>query len=353
MALPRNELVAALIGAFDAITFDRMLSDHLNIRRERLVAATGLAGLDAIVSKMVEIADEQRFVIELIRAALAANPGSPKLQEFIARNPAYDPSVQKLQTYSLSAFMKSGRVFCKRDDLRQNLRQIGALNQSRVLAIDGDRYTGKTYSREFLNFLRENEPSWSGEQREIYVNMDDCVFEPEDLARIVGGRLGINSPMPPETGEQAPRRIPALVEWLANGLDHSAARVWWLILDGFRIQVQPSATHDFIRALIDVVDRDQDKVRMILLNYKEFLDLDIGTFILREEIEPIDEKSDLQLFFRHVYTLSKRTFVEDDIETTIENVRKQVDEEVAKRGTELRMRILSRGLTIAAKNLLT
>ena len=117
MALPRNELVDALLGAFDAITFDRMLSDHLNIRRERLVAASGLAGLDAIVSKMVEIADEQRFVIDLIRAAFAANPGSPKLQEFIARNPAYDPALQKPQTYSLSVFMRGGRVFYKRDEL--------------------------------------------------------------------------------------------------------------------------------------------------------------------------------------------------------------------------------------------
>ena len=354
MALSRKELVDALSDAFDAITFDRMLSDYLNIRREILVGATGLAGFDVIVSMVVEIADERRWVIDLIRAALAARPGSQKLNQFIAKYPAYDPAHQTApQTYFLSVFMRSRRVFCKRDQFRQKLQRIGAPNESRVLAIDGDRKTGKTYSQDFLNYLLENEPGWAGKQQIIYIDMDDCVFEPEDLVRIIGQRVGLDpATMPPDKGEQAPRRIPALMEWIIPGLKNSATDIWWLILDGFRVKVHPAATHDLIRAIVDATERDQKKVRMILLNYKEYLDLDIVTFILTEEIEPIDEDKDLPDFFRHVYTLSKRPFSNDDIDQTIKKVRQQVNDEVLKRGSDWRMKLLSIGLTKAANELL-
>jgi len=352
--LPRRELVDALLDAFDAITFDRMLSDFLSIDRERMTAAVGLAGLDAIVSKVVEIADECRFAIELIRAATAANPGNLKLQQFVARYPAYDPDKQpNPQSVFLSVFMRGRRVFFGREQLRQQLGLIGGPNQSRVLAIDGSRFAGKTYSWDFLIYLRENEPGWAGRQhRVIYINLDDCVFEPEDLARVIGRKLGLDvAAMPVDKGEQAPRRNPDLLDWISRGFADTSVDVWWVILDGFRVQVQPAATHDLIRLLIDAAEHDQEKLRVILLNYKEHLDPD-NVYILTEEIQPFDEQKDLPRFFRHVYTLSKRPFGDHDITRSVNQVRQQVDAEVAKRGPEWRMKLLSIGLTKAANELL-
>jgi hypothetical protein len=249
--------------------------------------------------------------------------------------------------------MRGRRVFFKRDEFRESLQRIGAPNESRVLAVDGDRFTGKTYSRDFLNFLRENEPAWKcRNQQIIYINMDECVFEPEDLARTIGAFFGLKAEtMPPDKGEQAARRIPALLEWLTVGLHNSPVHVFWLVLDGFRVKVQPQATHDLIRATIDAVDRDLDKVRMILLNYIQHIDLDV-VYILKEKIEPINEDRDLPMFFRHVYTLSRKSFTEADIEETVEDVRKQVNDEVTKRGPEWRMKLLSVALTSAANKLL-
>jgi hypothetical protein len=356
MALPRKELVDALVNAFDSITFDRMLSDHLNVRRDRLVAGIALLGFDEIVSGIVQIADERRWAIDLIRAALAAKSGNAALQAFVARNAAYDPQNQpaSAQNCFLSVFMRARRVFLKRDEFRDKLQKIGSPNESRVMAIDGQRFTGKTYSRDFLSFLRENEPAWAGTNHQIqYVNMDDGVFEPEDLARKIGTRLGLDSTrLPPDKGEQAARRIPDLVDWLIVGFEQPHIDIWWLILDGFRIQVQPPATHDLIRALIDMVERDIDKVRLILLNYSKHLDLDTSVYILTENIEPIDETNDVSQFFRHVYTLSQKMFTDVDIDQTVTNVLKQVDNEVVKRGPEERMKLLSLGLTKAASELL-
>ena len=356
MALPRKELVDALVAAFDVNTFDAMLSDHLNIRRDRLIAGTGLVGFDDIVSKIVQIADERRWVIELVRAALTANPGNLDLRTFLARNAAYDPAKQPQspQNCFLSAFMRARRVFLKRDAFRDRLQKIGTPTESRVLAIDGERFTGKTYSRDFLSFLQQNEPAWAGTRHQVhYIDMDKGVFEPEDLARVIGSRLGLApATIPPDKGEQAARRIPDLIDWMVVGFQHAPADCWWLVIDGFRVMVHPTATHDLIRALIDAVEHDVDNIRLILLNYKDFLDIDTSTYILTEKIDPIDEQKDVPQFFRHVYTLSKKSFTDADIEQTVGNVLKQLEAEVAKRGKEERMKLLSLGLTKAAGELL-
>src|SRR5271157_1125632 len=116
MALPRKDIVEALVNAFDSNTFDRMLSDYLSIRRDRLVAGTGLVGFDQIVAAVVQLADERHWGIDLIRAARAANSGNQALLNFIARYPQYDPDQQPAaQNYFLSVFMRSRRVFLRRD----------------------------------------------------------------------------------------------------------------------------------------------------------------------------------------------------------------------------------------------
>jgi hypothetical protein len=157
--------------------------------------------------------------------------------------------------------------------------------------------------------------------------------------------------VPPNKGEQAARRIPDLIDWLNKGIEKKGI-VWWLVLDGFRVQVQPGATHDLIRALIDTTDTQwSDEVRLILLDYGEHLDLDTTLYILCERIAPIERK-DVEEFFEHVYAKSRKTWKPEDIRQTVDDLYAQVEGEVTKRGPEARLQVLSTGLTRAAKNLL-
>ena len=249
--------------------------------------------------------------------------------------------------------MRGRRVFLKRDRFREALQEIGAQENSRVLAIDGDRGTGKTYSREFLNFIRENDPTWAGrDQRIIFIDMDDCAFDPERLAEVIGFRLGLDKKtMPSDTGEQAPRRVPALIEWLTDGIQRSAVELWWIILDGFRVQVHPKSTHDLIRALIDATDRDWDRARLLLINYEKFLDMDVLVHILSEKIQPI-ERRDIENFFKRVYDMSGKSWDASTISETVDEVLTQVEAQVKGSGSATRLSILSTGLTNAAKGLL-
>jgi hypothetical protein len=223
-----------------------------------------------------------------------------------------------------------------------------------VLAIDGPRSAGKSYSRDFLNYVCENYHGWNHQpHRVIYVDMDLFAYEPEDLARAIGTSLGLaDSTMPPEKGEQAPRRVPALVDWLSNAIQNNITIMWWIVLDGFRLYPQPKATHDLIRALLDAADlKNLSNVRLLLVNYGEFLDPDTKLYILIEEISSIGNESDIEHFFRYLYTVSGRNVDETEIKENVKKVMDQVDAEVAKLGPEARLKKLSIGLTRAAKNL--
>lgn len=354
MIVPRRELIDALKSTFSVSELDNMLATRLNRNREWIIAGVANTTFEDIVTAVVLKAEQRGWVRDLVRGALEASPTSPRLRALIQNYPQLDPATAQpaLETYR-SMFLRGQRVFLKRDDFREALQIIGHQNQSRVIAIDGDRGFGKTYSKEFLYFLRDNEPTWLGtNQQIIYVYLDQAVFQPEDLARVIGRRFGLqDATLPPGKGEQAPRRIPDLIDWLTGGLQASAVDMFWLVLDGFRVQVQPDATHDLIRALIDATDRDWGRVRLLLLNYGKHLDLDTGVYILSETIKPI-ERTDVEDFFAHVYSESKKHWEPADIKQTVDNLFSQVEAEVANRGPDVRTQLLSVGMTRAAKNLL-
>jgi Effector-associated domain 1 len=357
MPLPRNDLVDALVNAFTLNSFDQMLDIKVQRNRERIIVATERISFDDIIKTVVIKADQDRWALDLIRGALSANPGNLELRKFVARYPEWDPTVNPAPapgSYYHEVFMRGRRVFLKRDRFREALREIGAPGKSRVLAINGDRDTGKTYSREFLNFIRENDPTWAGrDQRIIFIDMDKCAFDPENLAEVIGCRLGLDKQaMPSDKGEQAPRRIPSLIEWLTDGIQRSAVERWWIILDGFRVQIHPNATHDLIRALIDATDRDWDRARLLLVNYEKFLDSGILVYILSEKIEPI-ERPDIENFFKRVYEKSGKSWDATTISQTVDEVLAQVEAQAKGREMATRLGILSAGLTNAANSLLT
>jgi hypothetical protein len=356
--LPRNELVEALDDAFSLQDFDTMLSEHLGKDRERIIAPATPMSKPAIIASVVIEADTNHWALDLIRAARKANPGNPKLQAFVAQYPEWDPDKQPVQVNPFeSVFMRGGRLFLKRKELRERLREIGVNDNSRVLAISGDRDTGKTYSHDFLHFILENYAGWAGTpQRVIYVDMDACVFEPEDLARVIGKMIGFDNDfnertMPPDKGEQAPRRIPALIEWLGTKMVNPRSPASWIVLDGFRVRIHPSATHDLIRAIIDAVDLGWKNTRLLLLNYEKHLDLDVIPYILMEDIQPI-QRADIEEFFKSVYAKSGRVAGPETLKQTVDSVFLQVQQQQVKYPEKSYFTILSSGLTLAAKQLL-
>lgn len=359
MMLPRQPLVAALLDAFDTAGFDAMLSTQLNMSRQHIIAGTGGEGLDDLVAKVVAYYDVRYGAINLIRGALAANPMAAKLNEFITTYPEWDPAKHAAPGDPLATLIIRGyRVFLKRVEFREILRNFGVPPNSRVLAIDGDRFTGKTYSQYFLHYMFETHPAWAASKNQAgCIDLDSYSnpLSPEELAYEIGKQLSLdpaNKP-PPSKGEQDPRRIPDLIDWLRKQVKTGPFDVSWIVLDGFRTKVQPTATHDLIRALMNAVDGDSDwaRARLLLINYKTFIDSDIADFISAETISPID-RPDVEEFFHAVYGLTKKNVQPEQVTQTVNDVWGQAEKEMERRGEGPFLKYLNSGLSRAARKLL-
>jgi hypothetical protein len=356
MNLPRTELVEALLDAFTTIgEFDRMLEERLNVRRILIIAGTGGESATDIVAKVVAAYDSKNNGLNLIRAALASKQTNPKLLQFVATYPEWNPAklAVPLDPFA-TVIMRGYRVFLRRHQYRKALQAIGNHNNSRVLAIDGGRCSGKTYSRDFLNYLVEIYPPWAGNQL-VMVDLDKATYDSVSLAKAIGAQLPLDDdPLGGNKHEQAARRLPDLISWIGKGIKKPNVNVWWIVLDGFRLQVHPDETHDLIRSMMDMADNQWgNRIRLILLNYSQFLDEDVKQVIIQESIDPVERK-DVDEFFRCVYAQAGQDPDEADLAATVDDVMAQVDEETKRRGGGecTYLRVLSIGLTKAARKLL-
>jgi hypothetical protein len=251
-----------------------------------------------LVARVVGAAQTQGWLPELIEATLGFHKEykrtetPPILAEFIEQHKRLDPSRKpptEENRYE-SLVMRGGRVFIGREDLRQKLKVIGTDTFSRVLVVNGAKCTGKTYSRYFLNHLKERQELHT--ERVVYVDLDKQVNKPEDLLKWIGDPLGLQSP-PPRTAEQDARTwVPAVGNWVRGGLDAKkteGTEVWWFVLDGFSDKTHESTTYDLIRELATRADIDLGEVRLLLLNYGQRLGGQ-HLYVNEEKIEEIGDK---------------------------------------------------------------
>jgi serine/threonine protein kinase len=78
-----EELCDALSEAFDQDSLDRMLRFRLDKDREHLV---GFGDLQTVIFKLISLAVREGWQANLLRAALASNPGNPALRRFCKEN---------------------------------------------------------------------------------------------------------------------------------------------------------------------------------------------------------------------------------------------------------------------------
>jgi hypothetical protein len=323
-----KELREALIASFSLAEFDTMLSD-IGYDRERI--ATGIAaGKDEIVQTVIGTAEREGWTHKLVAGAFDANPHHPLLKAFIEKYPVFDPTKAPPPPvdHYRTMFLLGNRVFLHRKGLRDQVRNLGVDNNSRVMVVKGPRVSGKTYSRDFINYILERDPEQKKlKQKALYFYLDDYVAGPGDLAKRIGMRLGLKAEhMPPSSGEQDSRWVPELFDWIMAGVAADAAEVVWLILDGFRVQKLAPEANDLIARLVEEADASPGKLRVVLINYQlpELLE----PYPLKEEIEPITREH-IEAFIRHVYgkvqDKTGKTFTDVQVKDTVKNVLDQVD----------------------------
>jgi hypothetical protein len=286
-----------------------------------------------LVIKVVGAANTQGWIGELIEAALGFHKDyretdtPPALLEFIAQCKRLDPAVKPPPEPNPfdTLVMRGGRVFIARDDLRQKLKVIGTKDFSRVMVVNGGKCTGKSYSRFFLNHLKEKEKNEIQTERVVYVDLDKQVNNPEDLLKWIGQPLGLKT-VPPRTSEQDARTwVPSIGNWVREGVDAKKAEgteTWWFVLDGFSDKTHESTTYDLIRELATRADLDLQEIRLLLVNYGQRLGGQ-HLFVIEEKVEEIGEK-EVRGFLMQVNDRAAKPYSEKQLDDETANVFAQV-----------------------------
>ncbi len=353
--IQKQELCAALFSAFPVLTdFDLMLRTRVNQRRERIAPN---AATPVVIAAVVDTAEFEFWTPNLIAGAVDMNKGNPDLQAFIARYPNLNPAnaqAQPVNHYDTTFFV-ARRVFLRRPDIRKLLSKLGGMN-TRVLRVNGDRGTGKSYSKDFIGYLLQFDPARQTEQNRLeYVDLDKNVSDLKSLALKIGGALDLSpQTLPPRSTsdpEQDSRWVQDLYSWLVKGVKGGTHDVWWLVLDGF-VQTLPSEALDLIDMLGNFADNETTRLRLILLNYPRSNSL---PFSFSEYIEkPVLKREDVEQFVEGIYAKSGKKAPPDVVTQTVDGILQLVKQELAKPPAEPHdeLRVLSLALTRTAQKLL-
>jgi hypothetical protein len=320
--LERQALIAALEQSFNRPTFTTMLLT-LDKKLDNLVSpGTYVQNVETVVLT----AEQEGWVWSLVDKAHEAVPLSLSLNAFIAAYPEYDPTkvAASIADHLMAHLLRGGRCFIDRTDLRGKLGQLRSAD-SRVLIVTGDRRTGKTYTRELINFLCDKTANY----RAIIADLDRSPFDALGLAEHLGAQLGLDrETIPKQDQEQKTRWTLRLCDWLTSPIVGSPNTIYWFVFDGFREQPLLPDARDLLSELALRAELNFKQVRIVLLNYREDLPIDITDYVLREEVKMIG-RDELFEFFNQINNDYGKKLTDTDLSMKVDVIIKSVDDAMA------------------------
>ena len=182
-------------------------------------------------------------ILVAICREIKGRPASVVVVQPVPANDMHDPADAQL--------VLNSRVFCNREVVRDEVKKMvnGTDTRAlitRVLIINGRSKVGKS---ECLSYLAHLEHAGWNTIRIVSIDLsaeNDPAMRPDHLARRLALNLDIaDGPPSPRAEQSDPRWLGDLVTWLNNLLRKQNQPVW-IVLDGFRHELVPQLTHDFI-----------------------------------------------------------------------------------------------------------
>ncbi len=293
------------------------------VRLKKIVGNTGRnlewesGGSDgeAIVLSLIGKAQRNRWIHELIDAAVTENPVPGLLEIADELRPAL---VAASKDHFNVIFVDNNAALVNRTFLRQSLKQLAGsdLTGARILVVNGTE-KGKTYSMELVAYLYRALQNF----KIVHIDLKKTSGEvkPEHIAgQIVDQMLLDSNVLPPLDQEQDARWIQLFCNRLQGALGN-VAEVWWIVIDGFNHHRLSTPVNDLVKELASRIRLTLPRLRMVLLSYPDNLSPDVERVALRETIDRIDEKH-LTSFFNQVYLESNKAYSPKDIAERIGEV---------------------------------
>ena len=345
MALDAAQWLAledAINDAYDINSLRMMLSQRLGRRLDSFIEPTGLSFPDIVSRVLLKASNEPSFP-EFIRATYNYIPGNLKFKEFADTYPHLVTLLPVTADPYDACVLLAERVFINRRGLRQMLRKLGAPVGPRVLIVNGERATGKTYTSHLISHLTTNLP---GHKPPVYVDLDTYHYTPVDLAEDIGRQMGMDlhdlDTLPRQYDDQMPRWNQKLCTWVIRRVASDPTSIWWFIFDGFRERELREETVDFIERLMGLVDKTVTRLRLILINYTRSLPHQVEGGATQDKIEPIG-RTDLESFFEQLAAELAVSPGNTSIKNVIDEILLQVEEKVASTsdGNDKRLQFLN------------
>jgi len=331
MALSADQfkrLAEALVQAFDEGLFATFLQDSLEGRRLDLLANVK-NDFGQIVRTVIGRAQAEGWLNRLVMEAHNSRPHVATFGELL--NELQLVGVNGPVDHYEACLLRGNRALIDRQTLRLKLRTLGDQMGSRILVVDGDAVSGKSYSLQLINHLAEV----LGGFRVVWVDLvrlaaRNPAIEPERLARYIAEQMKLDvTSLRPKGAEQDATWIEHFGNWLTGELAGRDDQ-WWIVIDHFLRVPLSQQTKDLIEELAIRIDNNIQQLRLILLSYRGDLPLAGGGGVEREEIKRIGV-DDLTNFFLKVYADRGQKAAPAEIAKAIKKVLNQVDEKHERR----------------------
>ncbi len=306
-----------LHSAYDPNSLEIMLSIKLNKRLEDLTDTH--QEFTTMLMEIIKKAKMEGWLLNLLDAAVADRPERQDLNDFVKKIKAeLAPAVLAAREDPFSAhFLREGCrfPFIDREPIREAVRKLhNPLGERRVLLVDGNTGTGKTYIREYLNFLSKQLPSL----KFCYIDLADEYlpdYKACELIRSVASSFGADTSRLPLQEAQEARWVRLLIEWLTEEAVKKN-ETWWIVIDGLREINIRSDMQALINRMVKVIHQKDPRLRLVLLDCGglERLPLDALESVEPIRINPVS-KLDLVEFFRNLSKLYGRASTEDALDT--------------------------------------
>jgi Trypsin-like peptidase domain/Effector-associated domain 1 len=239
-------------------------------------------------------------------------------------------------------FLRKNWALVDRHRLREALRDLYEDN-SRILVVDGQGASGKSYSMYLISFLKKKMAIGKTARIDLFdlaQRAGEREVSPVDIGVSITAQWGLEG-MPRLHNEQEARWTRHFCDWLTGKLANADA-LHWIVVDHFNKVPPNQGVDDLILEMASRIYSDLDMMRLVLLSYRKMNDLGSlveGGNVELEDILPIGE-DDLTEFFALEYEHRKQQhnvpYSAVDIVMSVAQVMRQVDPNSPRRLQRLR-----------------
>jgi hypothetical protein len=291
------QLKGALLDAFTQKSqFTELVLNARGVSLDRIAIGDDL---DDIATKVITRADSEAWLHTLIEVASGLRHEHAQLTRI---HRAWQVPASTVPVNHAKALLLPGKtVLIDRAQLHDALTTLQQANGARVLIVDGEPLSGKTYSLHYISYLASTRRTF----RYAYVDLERVPRNAQNKIDAVnlGDAIGLallGEKFPPPTDLNLLTWLDQYGMWLERKLPNQP--IYWLVIDNFRKVSLEESVPDLVAELAIRTYRNLGAIRLVLLSYgdREALQSRVIGVVEYERIVTIDQ-NDIIRFFSQLY----------------------------------------------------